>query len=150
MIQDVDQKVTYFFTIMWAMIDKFFPLVELVITNNDKEWMTPEIKHLMNERQKAHLNKKFDLSKHLSNKVAKEIKKAKINHNSRKCELFSSSNSKEWYQHIFKIIGSGNRNLVLHNIPDLSQRPMDEIVSIFNNQFANICRTYPFPRLHIL
>ena len=95
MIQDVDQKVTYFFTIMWAMIDKFFPLVELVITNNDKEWMTPEIKHLMNERQKAHLNKKFDLSKYLSNKVAKEIKKAKINHNSRKAELFSSSNSKE-------------------------------------------------------
>ena len=38
--------------------------------------MTPEIKHLMNERQKAHLNKKFDLSKYLSIKVAKEIKKS--------------------------------------------------------------------------
>ena len=143
MIQDVDQKVTYFFSIMWAMIDKFFPLVELVITNNDKEWMTPEIKHLINERQKAYLNNEFDLCKHLSNKVTKVIRKAKISFNSRKSELFSSSNSKEWYQHIFKIIGNGNRNLVLHNITDLSQKPIDEIVSIINNQFATICRTYP-------
>ena len=125
------------------MIDKYFPLVTVDITNNDKEWITPEIKLLIRERQKAHLSKKYDLSKHLSKKVAKEIKKAKINYNSRKTEAFSSSNSKEWYQHIFKIIGSGNRNLVLHNIPELSQKSMEEIVTVINNQFATICRTYP-------
>ena len=81
-IDEVNQKVAYFFTIMWTMIDKFFPLVKVDITNNDKEWITPEIKLLICERQKAHLSKKYDLSKHLSKKVAKEIKKAKINYNS--------------------------------------------------------------------
>ena len=142
-IDDVNLKVAYFFTIMWAMIDIFFPLTKVVVTNNEKEWITPEIKLLISDRQNAHLSKNVDLCKHLSKKVAKEIKKAKINYNTRKTEAFSSSNSKEWYQHIFKIIGSGNRNLVLHNIPDLSQKSMDETVSIINNQFATICRTYP-------
>ena len=78
-----------------------------------------------------------------SKNVAYEIKKAKINYNTRKSEAVSSSSSKEWYKHIFKIIGSGNRNLVPHNIPDLSQKSMDETVSIIDNQFATICRTYP-------
>ena len=57
-IDDVNQKVAYFFTIMWAMIDKYFPLVTVDITNNDKEWITPDIKFFICERQKAHLSKK--------------------------------------------------------------------------------------------
>ena len=63
------------------MIDIFFPLTKVVVTNNEKEWITPEIKLLISDRQKAHFSKNVDLCKHLSKKVAKEIKKAKINYN---------------------------------------------------------------------
>ena len=46
--------------------------------------------------------------------------------------------------HIFKIISNGNRNnIILHNVPEFAQKPMDEIVAIVNNHFASICRTYP-------
>ena len=41
MINDVIQKVSYFFEIMWFMIDKFFPPTKVVIADNDKEWITP-------------------------------------------------------------------------------------------------------------
>merc|ERR1712121_458614 len=134
---------------MLAMIDIFSPLTKIVVTNNEFETFCLEIKLLICDRQNAHFSNNVDLKKHLSKKVAKEIKKAKIKFNTRKSEASSSSNSKEWYQHIFKIIGSGNRNLVLHNIPELSQKSMEETVSIINNQFATICRTHPSYHGHI-
>ena len=56
----------------------------------------------------------------------------------------SSYNFKEWHQYIFKIICNGYRsNIILHNVPKLAQKPMDEIVAIVNNHFGSICRTYP-------
>ena len=36
-INDVDQKVAYFSTITWLMIDKFFPLKRIEISSTDKE-----------------------------------------------------------------------------------------------------------------
>ena len=53
------------------MIDKFFPLKSVTTTWNDKEWMTPKIKSLIRERQKAFQSKNFDLSNHLSKKIKK-------------------------------------------------------------------------------
>ena len=60
---------------MWIMIDKFFPLIKVVITKDDKKWITSEIKHLIAERQKAHLSQNYDLRDHLTKKIKKAIKK---------------------------------------------------------------------------
>ncbi len=35
-IKNVNQKIAYFFEIMWFMIDKFFPLTKVVVADNDK------------------------------------------------------------------------------------------------------------------
>ena len=67
-INDVNQKVAYFGNIMGIMIDKFFHPINVWITNDDKEWITPEIKYLIAERQKAHLSKNYDISDHLEKK----------------------------------------------------------------------------------
>ena len=56
---------------MWIMIDKFFPLIKMVIANDDKEWITTEIKYLIKERQKAHHSKKYNTRNHLARKVRK-------------------------------------------------------------------------------
>ena len=111
---------------------------------HSKEWITNEIKQLIAERQKAYMSGNFDLSKHLSKKIKQEIKNAKINYNTRKAEMFTSSSSREWYQHITRIINNGKKsNLILHSIPDLAQKSMDEVVIIVNNHFAAICQTFP-------
>ena len=61
-----------------------------------------------------------------------------------KAKTFLKANAKEWFQHITKIINNGKRdNIVLNNIPELSQKTPDEIVNIVNNHFATICKTYP-------
>ena len=73
-IEDVNQKICYFTNIMWVMIDKFFPLVAVMSTSNDKEWITPNIKRLMAERQKAHLAGKNDVRDYLPWNTKQEIK----------------------------------------------------------------------------
>ena len=50
------------------MIDLFFPLKKIEFSSSDKEWITPNIKNLIKQRQKAHFAKKFDLRKHLIKK----------------------------------------------------------------------------------
>ena len=144
-ISDVNLKIAYFFELMWIMIEKYFPLVKVVSTNNDKPWITSKIKSLISERQKAHKSLNFYARDQLAKKIKIEIKKAKHKYNQSKTKSFTNGNStKEWFHHIRNIINNGKRNnLLLHNIPELSQKTMDEIVDIVNNQFANICRTYP-------
>ena len=37
MLEDVNDKVAYFATITWIMVEKYFPLTPVIITNSDKE-----------------------------------------------------------------------------------------------------------------
>ena len=143
-IHDANIKVAYFFEIMWIMIDKFFPPIKVVIAKNDKEWITPKIKSLIAQRQKAHHSGKQIVRDELAKKIKVEIKKAKHKYNELKAKTFTNTNAKEWYQHISRIINNGKRNnMVLNNVPELAQKSLKEIVEIVNNQFATICQTYP-------
>ena len=141
-LSDVNDKVLYFSTITWLMIEKYFPLKPVLISNTDKEWVTPDIKKLIAERQKAHKLKDYDLRDYLAKKISVEIRKAKVNYNTRKTNNFMSSNPKEWYRHINNMIGNKNNNINLTNIPDLAGKPIEEQVNIVNAHFANICRKY--------
>ena len=139
MISDVNQKIAYFFEIMWFMIDKFFPPIQVVVADNDKKWITKKIKCLIARRQKAHHSGNYGTRNLLAKKIRQEIKKAKIRYNTSKSNFLSNSNPKKWYQHISNIINNGRRtNLILHNVPELSQKPMEEIVNIINDHFASI------------
>ena len=143
-ISDVNQKIAYFVNIMWIMIDKFFPPCKIVISDDDKEWITPEIKRLIKERQKAHKSKRFDARDHLASKIKEEIKKAKVKYHTSKAATILSDDAKEWYRHLAKIIGNGSKsNLLLNNVPELALKPIEEIVAAVNKHFGIICQTYP-------
>ena len=90
---------------------------KIIISSSDKEWMTPKIKDLISQRQKAHKAKNFELKNHLDKKIKQEIRKAKENYNSNQVHLFHMSNPREWYKHIHKIIGNKRNNLIFTNIP---------------------------------
>ena len=108
-IPDVNLKVAYFFTIMWASIERFFPQIQIIAAKNDKEWITPKIKSLIADRQKAHFCGNILKRDQLAAKVRLEIKKAKHKYNKSKAKTFSNANAKEWFQHISKIINNGKK-----------------------------------------
>ena len=143
LIPDVDDRIIYFSTLTWRMIDIFFPLKKVKIPSTDKEWITPIIKDLISKRQKAHMEKKVELRDTLATRIKREIKSAKIDYNNSKIAYFESLNPKEWYRHINNIISNGNSQINLTNIPELAQKTPAEQTAIINEYFANICRKYP-------
>ena len=140
---NVNDKVTYFVTVTWLMIEKFFPLKKLMISNTDKEWITPNIKTLIKQRQKAHFAKNSELFNYLAAKVRSEIRKAKLHYNEKNAHLFHMSNPREWYRYINKILGNKNPKLNFINIPELAYKTAEEQMKIVNTYFASICRKYP-------
>lgn len=109
-IKCVNEKVSYFSTITWLMIEKYFLVQKITISSSDKEWMTVKIKDLINQRQKAHKAGNLELKNNLAKKVRFEIRKAKVNYNKEKAHLFHMSNPQEWYRHINKIMGNKMKN----------------------------------------
>ena len=95
MLRDVNDKVAYFATITWLMVEKYFPLTPVLITNTDKEWVTPNIKKLILQRQKAHRLKNYKLRNKLAKRIRVEIKKAKKRYNKRKNSNLLGSSSKK-------------------------------------------------------
>ena len=55
-------------SIMLNMINKLFPPTKVVISNCDKDWITPKIKLLIAERREAHLCQYYDARDHLPKK----------------------------------------------------------------------------------
>ena len=59
----------------------------------------------------------------MATKIKQEIKRAKIEYNKSKANQFSSSNAKEWYRHISRIINNGKRKeIILNNIPEIADK----------------------------
>ena len=86
LLEDVNDKVAYFTTITWIMVEKYFPLTPIIITNADKALVTPGIKKIISQRQKAHKTKSYELRDSLSKKIKGKIKKAKVKYHERKKE----------------------------------------------------------------
>ena len=142
-MKDVDKKNCIFLNITWLMIDLFFPIKKIKFFSSDKEWITPNIKNLIKQRQKAHFAGKIDLRNHLVKKIRSEIRKAKIHYNEKKAHLFHTSNPREWYKHINKIIGNKRFDLNLINIPEVANKPVNEQIRNINDHFSKRCKKYP-------
>ena len=143
-MSDVNEKEQYCYDMVWQNIEKYFPLVKVNKSNTDKEWITPELKDLFSKRQRAHKEGKYDLSVYLADKLKGKIKEEKKLHNMRKANLFSKSNSREWYRHVNNIIRNGEKySINLTNIPELAYKSPDETAKVINNHFASICNKYP-------
>ena len=63
-IENINDKIDYFSTITWLMVEKLFPLQKIIFSGSDKEWMTPKIKDMIAQRQKAHKAENTKLTKY--------------------------------------------------------------------------------------
>ena len=143
-MSDVNEKEAYCYETIWQNIEKYFPLVKVNTSSNDKEWITSELKDLFARRQRAHMEGNNELRDCLAKKIRIKVKEAKIRYNAKKVNLFSKSNSRDWYRHVNNIIRNGEKNTInLVNIPELAYKSPEETSKIINNNFADICKKYP-------
>ena len=74
---DVNQQWNAFHYHMVSLIEASIPRKIVIMTNNDKHWMTPVTKMLIDEKWEAFRAKDWQRYNHLRTKVKVEIKKAK-------------------------------------------------------------------------
>jgi len=73
---DVDQKVYFFESSVKKAMDTI-PKCTVTFSKNDKRWITPLVKHLINQRWAAFAKRDWPIFNHLKEKIKKEIERAK-------------------------------------------------------------------------
>ena len=74
--QDLDVKTEIFYDLLGKCVS-FIPQSTVIFTPNDKPWITPVLKSLINQRWQAFRSKNFVLYAHLKDKVKREIQRSK-------------------------------------------------------------------------
>ena len=76
-LSDPSEKCALLIDTTMSKLDEFLPIKEVQIRNDDKPWMTPQLKAIINEREKAFQKKDKTLWRTFINKVNKMIISAK-------------------------------------------------------------------------
>ena len=142
--EDPDLKVRAYINTIEHQIDKFFPLKSTTLSNTDKPWITPEVKHKIALRQKAYLSGDFDTSNQLHKTIKKLCFKLRTNYKRNNIHLLKTVGPKNWFRQINSIINpdkcSHNK---MNNIYELAGKDESTMTNIVNNFFNEIVCKYP-------
>ena len=75
-LDNIEDKTEYFYTTLTNIINKI-PKRKIKLTTNDKSWITPVLKDLINKRWKAYKNRDYIKYNHYKEKIKQEIVKSK-------------------------------------------------------------------------
>ena len=76
-MDNVDDKMAFFYICLRNCM-RIIPSHTVVLTNKDKPWITPLLKHLINLRWNAYRSTNYNLYRHYRYKIKNEISNAKI------------------------------------------------------------------------
>ena len=74
---NTQEKYSAFYTTLLSAVDSFFPTRTVRIHKQDKPWITPHLKTLIRDRQRAFAEGNYPKWKHLRNKIIKTIQSSK-------------------------------------------------------------------------
>ena len=113
--QDVNEKWNNFHTTLISAYHHFFPLETFYVHPKDEPWITPRIKRLLQQRNRAFATNNLIRYRSLRNKVIRELKQAKKNHYPNKIAHLKDSNISLWFDKIKQLCGLKNhRQFPLH------------------------------------
>lgn len=138
--QTTSTKVEEFFQSLQNALDKYFPTRTVTIHNSDKPWMTPEIKTLIIQRQRAFNCGKLNIWKLLLNHqfIRLNIKIARSAFFLSSVLKLRVSNSRQWHKQIEKMTGVKCKQGV--TLPGTSTV---ESANKINKQFTSIAVDVP-------
>ncbi|XP_076033182.1 uncharacterized protein LOC143020617 [Oratosquilla oratoria] len=140
-VEDVETKWTNYSTTTIEAFHHFFPVKDFSVHHSDAPWMTPHIKRLIKQRNKAFYTDRAQF-RFLRNKVIREIITAKSSYYPNKLQhLKQQRNNTQWFSKIRALCGlQGNKT---SHLPCISNLSPDLAAQEINSHFASICQTLP-------
>ena len=124
-----------------SAVDRFFPSKVIRIHNSDKPSMTPALKKLIYQRQKAFHSGNSDLWRHYRLKVRNDIGVKKREYYSTKVQHLKSSDSRKWWDCVNQMCGkkrpATNNIKIIKNGTTLSGKDLAESLNAYFLSVSN-------------
>ena len=135
-------KTDAFYALLEHGINKYFPEKTIKSHVEDKPWMTPHIKKLIHDRQKAFQTNNMSRWCMLCNQGKIAIDKAKVYYHVNRVRNLQKSQPRKWYQEFRKITNTGKTELKI-NIPGIDDSDGIDKANYINNMFADVSAHVP-------
>ena len=106
---DCQSQANFFYETVCSVVDKYAPTQEIVFKNNDKPWVTPKFKDIVNQRNAAFAVGDRELYNKLRNQVNRLGMELRRNFFNRKVDSLKNQNSRKWWSEIKSISGFNNK-----------------------------------------
>ena len=140
---DVDRKVGAFTKTLNSILDETIPVKKIRMHPSDRPWMTPHIKFVIKERQRAFIRGDTEKYQHLRQRVMTMVTKAKLKYYEDKTANTRTKNPAKWFKSIYRLCGAVDSNQIAPTTENLSEvaemlqdaftRPWDNHVSSLPN-----------------
>lgn len=117
----------------------FFPTKRMTMHSSDVPWITPRVKRLMQQRNRAFYIDS-SLYRTLRNKVIREIRSAKKSFYPTKIHHLKQASISQWFTKVKDLCGIKKQSSSLSCIADLT---CEEAAARINDHFSSICQTLP-------
>ena len=104
-IDNVQDQADVFYNILSSAVDKYAPVQQHVLKNNDKPWITPGFKELVAQRNNSFQCGNLAAYKILRNRVNRLRKGLQQNYFNNKIRNLKNVNNKRWWKEIKSISG---------------------------------------------
>ena len=128
---------------MTQAIDRFFPCRSVKRHIADKHWITPEIKNLIRNRQKAFHNNNTPLWQSFKNKVQVKITEKKTTLYKNKVDYLKSSDTRKWWKMVNKMTGKPHKTRSCSIERDGVTLNGENLVSALNEFYVSVNSDIP-------
>ncbi|KAI8502591.1 hypothetical protein Bbelb_192930 [Branchiostoma belcheri] len=139
---DTQSKTDAFYDKVHSKLEEHFPTKTIKMHCNDKPWLTPEIKNLVQQRQKAFANKQDNTWRGLRNKIQRKINKAKKRFYKTKIQALRKDNPAQWYRGIKTMLNTRAKELILQ-VDGVHPENPKAIADAINDVLSQVTRSLP-------
>ncbi|XP_063966680.1 uncharacterized protein LOC135156863 [Lytechinus pictus] len=139
---DTQAKCDEFYSILQQGLETFFPLKTVRVHPRDKPWITPEVKSLINKRQRLFVNGPPSEWRACRNKICRSIRRAKQEFYHDPVAKLKNDDPASWYKHI-KLMTSHHRSDESIFVPEVDQSQFDVVAEYINAHFTDVSSGIP-------
>lgn len=133
----VQNKTDSFYQLLNNAVESHFPMVTKKLHVTDQPWITPKIKKLITERQKAFQENNTIKWRRIRNKIKRLIDKAKTRYYTERVRKLQQNDIRSWHQQV-KVMTRNNNSEVSIHVPGVQANKHDVIANAINDKFVSV------------